>query len=256
MSELNGHGRTQRRQRGKPLRGGGHQENVELEQAVSSDLPAASTEPDDASVAFDFRGVQLRTIKRLGQTWFVAADICAALDIANPRDALARLRENEKGVGVTDTPGGRQEVNIVNESGVYGLAFRSRKQETEDFRYWVTNEVIPSIRKTGRYEAGAPVIAGAFDWLNVPGRYMTLVKSATDRTTYELPIESMIGEVTGTDVHILAHQIKLIELTWLQMRQFDAVGLTAEDDLHLQRLSAVIKSAGELAARYLNYPIP
>ena len=85
---------------------------------------------------------------------------------------------------------------------------------------------------------------------------MTLVKSATDRTTYELPIESMIGEVTGTDVHILAHQIKLIELTWLRMRQFDAVGLAAEDDLHLRRLSAVIKSAGELAARYLNYPIP
>ena len=103
MSEVNGHGRTQRRQRGKPLRRGGHQENVELEQAVSSDLPAASTEPDDASVAFDFRGVQLRTIKRLGQTWFVAA-VSVPPSTSRTRATLSPDFARTRRVSVLPTP--------------------------------------------------------------------------------------------------------------------------------------------------------
>ena len=250
VGELNGHSakhyQSERRPRWKPP------EEI-AEQRVGTEAPPPSAALDDASIAFDFRGARLRTVKKLGQIWFVAVDICSALDIANSRDALVGLRESEKGVGITDTPGGPQEVNVVNESGVYALAFRSRKKEAEDFRYWVTNEVIPSIRKTGRYEAGPAGVGGSHDWTRVPGRYMTLVTTETDAVTYELPFGGMIGEVTGTDVLILAHQIKLIELTWLRVRQFEAAGLSAED-CNWKRLDEVVSAAGELAARYMNYP--
>jgi prophage antirepressor-like protein len=103
------------------------------DQQVSSDEAKAPDTVCRAMVSFDFRGARVRTLDKAGHTWFVAADICDALDIANSRDALARLRDDEKGVGITDTLGGPQEMNVVNESGVYALAFRSRKPEVEEF---------------------------------------------------------------------------------------------------------------------------
>ena len=94
---------------------------------------------------------QVRAIMKDGEPWFVAADVCRALEIANNRDALTRLEQDEKGVALTDTPGGAQEVTIVNEPGLYALVLGSRKPEAKAFKRWVTHEVIPSIRKTGAY---------------------------------------------------------------------------------------------------------
>lgn len=86
------------------------------------------------------------------EPWFVAKDVCDALTIGNSRDAISRLDDDEKGVSVVATPYGEQQMNIVNESGLYNLIFQSRKAEAKAFRKWVTGEVLPSIRKTGRYE--------------------------------------------------------------------------------------------------------
>lgn len=90
-----------------------------------------------------------------GEPWFVAKDVCDALTIGNSRDAISRLDDDEKGVSVVATPSGDQQMNIVNESGLYNLIFQSRKPEAKKFRKWVTSEVLPSIRKTGRYELPA-----------------------------------------------------------------------------------------------------
>lgn len=88
-----------------------------------------------------------------GEPWFVAKDVCDALGIEKYRDAIGRLDEDEKGCPVTvDTLGGPQKMAAVNESGLYNLIFQSRKPEAKKFRKWVTGEVLPSIRKTGRYE--------------------------------------------------------------------------------------------------------
>ena len=73
------------------------------------------------------------------------------LALSNPRDALGRLDDDEKGVAKTDTLGGEQQMNIVSESGMYALIFRSRKAEAQRFRKWVTSEVLPELRRTGRY---------------------------------------------------------------------------------------------------------
>lgn len=94
---------------------------------------------------------EIRTLLIDGEPWFVAADVCKALLIVNSRDALTRIDDDEKGVVSTDTLGGRQEVTIVNEPGLYALILSSRKPEAKAFKRWITHEVIPSIRKHGAY---------------------------------------------------------------------------------------------------------
>lgn len=104
-------------------------------------------------------GVTIRTQVINNEPWFVAKDVCHALSIANSRDTVRKnLDDDERGVGIFYTPangyqgGGRQKLTIVNESGFYNLVFRSTKPEAKKFRKWVTSEVLPSIRKTGKYE--------------------------------------------------------------------------------------------------------
>lgn len=94
---------------------------------------------------------EVRTTVRDGEPWFVAADVCKALSISNHRDALGRLDEDEKGVALTDTLGGKQNLTIVNEPGLYTLVLGSRKPAAKAFKRWVTHEVLPALRKTGRY---------------------------------------------------------------------------------------------------------
>ncbi|MCZ4053246.1 hypothetical protein NAI64_05835 [Oxalobacter sp. OxGP1] len=101
--------------------------------------------------SFSFENFPVRAINRNGEIWFVAADVCAVLDIKNPRDAVSTLDDDEKDVGITDTLGGKQKSTIINESGLYALILRSRKPEAKRFRKWVTSEVLPAIRKTGSY---------------------------------------------------------------------------------------------------------
>ncbi|WP_416730268.1 BRO family protein [Fictibacillus sp. JL2B1089] len=100
---------------------------------------------------FDFRGQQLRVVEQNNEPWFVAKDVCDILEIKNNRDALSKLDEEEKGVALTDTLGGKQKLSIVNESGLYELIFTSRKLEAKVFKKWVKQEVLPSIRKHGAY---------------------------------------------------------------------------------------------------------
>ena len=105
---------------------------------------------------------QIRIIMIDNNPWFVAKDICEALGLANHRDAISKLDNDEKGVALTDTLGGQQELSIINESGMYALVMRSRDAMKEGtpqhkFRKWVTSEVLPAIRKTGKYEAPKPI---------------------------------------------------------------------------------------------------
>ena len=86
-----------------------------------------------------------------GEGWFVLNDVCAALAITNQRNAAARLDDDEKGVRIVDTLGGRQQVTIVSEAGLYSLILASRKPDAKRFKRWVTHEVLPSIRRTGSY---------------------------------------------------------------------------------------------------------
>lgn len=96
---------------------------------------------------------EIRTVQKDGGPWFVAADVCRALEIKDTYSAVSRLDDEEKGTDSISTPGGMQIMSIVNEYGLYGLVFGSRKKEAEEFKRWIRREVLPSIRKTGGYQA-------------------------------------------------------------------------------------------------------
>ena len=89
-----------------------------------------------------------------GSVWFVTKDVCDILGIQNSRDAAKRLLPDEKGVVSTDTLGGKQQLSVVSESGLYTLVMGSRKKEAVEFQRWVTREVLPSIREHGGYILG------------------------------------------------------------------------------------------------------
>lgn len=105
--------------------------------------------------SFGYGDQLVRVFERDGTPWFVANDVCAVLEIKNPRTALGKLEADEKGVHTVDTLGGMQQINIVSESGVYTLVFKSRLPEARRFRKWVTSEVLPTIRKAGKFEVPA-----------------------------------------------------------------------------------------------------
>jgi hypothetical protein len=86
-----------------------------------------------------------------GEPWFIAVDVCAMLDIQNVTQALSNLDDDEKLPYTLDRAGQKRLVNLINESGLYNLIFRSKKPSAKNFRKWVTKEVIPAIRKTGSF---------------------------------------------------------------------------------------------------------
>ena len=94
----------------------------------------------------------IRTIEKDGEPWFVGKDVAAALGYKEPtKAAREKVDDDDKGVSKIDTPSGIQEMTIINESGLYCLVLSSKLPTAKKFKRWVTNEVIPSIRKHGAY---------------------------------------------------------------------------------------------------------
>lgn len=93
----------------------------------------------------------IRTVEKNGEQWFVAADACSALGISNCRSAIERLEPDEKSFAFVDTPGGKQKMSIIHESGLYALVFSSRKPEAVAFKRWFIHEGLPILSKTGAY---------------------------------------------------------------------------------------------------------
>lgn len=95
---------------------------------------------------------EFRTLERNGETWFCLADVCRPIELQAYR---VRTRLKAEGIATMDTPtnSGTQKMLYVNEANLYRAVFQSRKPEAERFMDWVTEEVLPAIRKTGGYQA-------------------------------------------------------------------------------------------------------
>lgn len=118
-------------------------------------------------VNFDFNGNAVRVyVDKEGATWFVAVDVCKVLTLANPRQAISKLDDDERKQvtfsSVSKLDGvknqqlnANQKLNVVNESGLYSLILTSNKPEAKKFKKWITSEVLPKIRKTGKYDLAA-----------------------------------------------------------------------------------------------------
>ncbi|HHW4673588.1 MAG TPA: BRO-N domain-containing protein [Xylella fastidiosa subsp. pauca] len=112
-------------------------------------------------IPFDFHSHTVRVVMRDGNPWFVAGDVCRALNYSNTSKALGdHLDSDERATIEIPTPNAPLGVptNIISESGLYALILRSRKPEARKFSKWVTSEVLPSIRKTGSYTATGTLV--------------------------------------------------------------------------------------------------
>lgn len=110
-------------------------------------------------ISYDFRAHSVRVVIRDGEPWFVATDVARSLGYRNSPDAVRNLEDRQKGTHNVRTLKGNQELTIISEGGLYRLVLRSRKPEAVAFSDWVTDEVLPSIRKTGSYNQGKDGLA-------------------------------------------------------------------------------------------------
>ncbi|ENP0422075.1 antirepressor protein ant [Edwardsiella piscicida] len=160
---------------------------------------------------FKFGDKEIRVLSKDGEPWFVAKDVCDVLKIANSRDGIARLDDDEKGVALTDTLGGNQEVAIVSESGMYTLVLRCRdaiKPGTvpHTFRKWVTSEVLPTIRKAGEYQASKP-------------RQTTATQLTPLRQTVERLITTGLGRIYPDIWKLVHHRFEVEHINQLTKSQ-------------------------------------
>lgn len=100
---------------------------------------------------------EIRTTIVDGEPYFVGKDVAEVLAYKETAKAIREhVDDDDKGVSVLDTPGGKQKMVVINESGLYGLVFGSKLPTVKKFKHWVTSEVLPTIRKTGGYHVQSP----------------------------------------------------------------------------------------------------
>lgn len=105
---------------------------------------------------------KVRVVERGGEPWFVGKDVAAALGYSQTTKAVREhVKDSHKGVSEIDTPGGKQQLTVIDEAGLYSLVMRSKLPQAEEFQEWVTAEVLPAIRKTGGYIAGSEKMSDA-----------------------------------------------------------------------------------------------
>lgn len=101
---------------------------------------------------FNFHGQQVRTVTINDEPFFVGKDVAMILGYLRTADAIRKhVDETDKGVAKMETPGGMQNLQIINESGLYSLILGSKLPTAKEFKHWVTSEVLPAIRKHGAY---------------------------------------------------------------------------------------------------------
>ena len=144
-----------------------------------------------AIIPFQFEAHAVRVqVDELGQPWFNATDVCDALEMGNPSQAIKSHVDADdlQKLEVIDSLGRTQRANHVNESGLYALILGSTKDAAKRFKRWITGEVLPAIRKTGAYSAATTMAA--------------LPAPIQDRVTAILLIGEAVAKVPGVKTGI------------------------------------------------------
>lgn len=116
----------------------------------------------------------VRTMAINGEPWFVASDVCKALELGNPSMTVERLDDDEKGISTIDTLGGKQRMAIINEPGLYSLVITSRKPEAKAFKRWITHEVTLTTNEGHSGKLGG---AQMLNVISEAGLYSLILKS-------------------------------------------------------------------------------
>jgi len=141
-----------------PVRIGGSARDTEERRPLDRGLlqgAGALTPGDLETFRYGAGNLPVRTVLVDGEPWFVAADLAAVLGYRDAHNAARLVDEDDRGTHLLSTPGGQQRVTVVSEPGLYLLTMRSDMPDSKRFRRWVTHEVLPAIRETGRYDAQA-----------------------------------------------------------------------------------------------------
>lgn len=179
---------------------------------------------------FQFEGEAVRVCLQAGEPWFVLRDVAAVLELTNYRNVAAVCPADEKGVHTVDTLGGPQRLTIISEPGLYRMIFQSRKPSAERFKSWVVREVLPSIRKTGRYAAGTAGTGSAEEWRG-------------------LMLEAARGVMAGTVEIDRARVLAALASGWAQLggrRVVDAAGASVRGLVEESRAAVADEEAEEM----------
>lgn len=193
-----------------------------------------------------------------GGTWFVATDVCRVLEIANPGDAYSRLDDDEKDVRTMDTPGGPQQVVVINEAGLYSLVLTSRKSQAKRFKRWVTHDVLPSLRKTGSYSLSEKLTVN--QQISMSKHRLALMKELM-RNRNKVMREALGAEITrlsesmGLSVPDLdglgsvePPQADVVADFWAALLQLDSKGIAYNHSKDPQLIALNMPHLGELFA--------
>jgi hypothetical protein len=188
---------------------------------------------------FNYNGNSLSTITdEQGEVWFIAKEVCAVLEIQNVTQAVANLDEDERSMFKIGRQGN---VNIINESGLYSLTLNSRKPEAKSFKKWVTSEVLPAIRKTGKYES----IAKPSDKPVLPAKifpdYFRIARLiGCDRNAAAISANNAVFKKTGENIlQLLGHSAIETETQQLYFNVSDLV-----DGISGVRMNKMLEAAG------------
>ena len=157
---------------------------------------------------FNFRTQQVRTVLIENDPWFVGKDIATILGYAKTADAVRKhIDKEDKGVFILETPGGKQPVTIINESGLYSLILSSKMPDAKVFKRWVTSEVLPAIRKHGAYMTDEK----AFDVVHNKTGLADLLQQAADQLKQkDIEIAEMKPKALFADSVATSHTTILI----------------------------------------------
>ena len=162
------------------------------------------------ALCFSFENAAVRTLGTAEVPLFVAIDVCNILGYKKPLEAISRhVDEEDRIKAEIDTKGGKQTVNCVNESGLYALIFGSKLESAKRFKRWVTSEVLPAIRKTGRYEAPA-----APQYITVEQQYA--IQSAVAHRVHDAGVSYQVV------YRALKSHFKVTKYTYILERDFEA----------------------------------
>lgn len=185
----------------------------------------------------------IRTLCNGGVLHFVASDVCRALDIKNSRDTIRRLDNDEKGVALIDTRGGKQSLNVVNEYGLYNLVLASRKPEAKAFKRWITHEVIPAIRQHGMYATAETVEAMLSDSDTAIKLLTTLKEERQARLEAEVQLEQVKTE-NAIQKQVIAE--------FKPIKEYVDTILASEDTLTITQIAADYGMSAKCLNKILN----
>ena len=182
---------------------------------------------------------EIRSMTINGEPWFVGKDIAAALGYKESAKAIREhIDDEDKGVSVLDTPGGKQNTVIINESGMYSLILGSKLEGAKRFKRWVTSEILPSIRKTGAYATDSAAAEYKARELRIKemNAQARLINAETRRLTVlqkgkglsQVAVDTLavkaVERVTGKD---LGDYLPQVEKTYSASEIGNALGITA-----------------------------